>query len=190
MMNKVSRNPIAGILAGAAMLALLGTMTLPAQSTDAKAKAAEAQPRPRAARLADRLGISPEQRKKIEEFRAARLKERQAFRTEMDKMRQEFRALREDPKADPAKVNGLIDRMYRLRADRTKEALRDRSSLRGILTPEQLGKIRGLRGMAGERMGRMGLAGRGRLGRLAERWARRHPRLWHRWQTRRLDRKF
>src|SRR5512135_663099 len=168
-MKTTKKNLITGIVAGAVMVALMGSLALVAQSTDTKATAQEQQARPRAGRMAERLGLTPEQQKKLEEFRAARLTERQAFRSEMDKMRQEFRALRGDPKADPAKINGMIDRMYRLRADRAKEAVRDRSALKSIFTPEQLEKMKDLRGMARERLGN---ARHGRLGRLAERWGR------------------
>ncbi|MBC7364388.1 MAG: periplasmic heavy metal sensor, partial [Candidatus Aminicenantes bacterium] len=50
--------------------------------------------------LKDALQLTPEQEKKLEEFRKARLKEARDFQEKMRNLREEFRKLAKDPKAD------------------------------------------------------------------------------------------
>jgi len=107
------------------------------------------------------LGLTPEQQKSLEEFRTARREEGRAFREEMMKMRGEMRELAKDPKANEAKINGLIDRMAVRGAERAKMAFKNRAQMEKIFTPEQLEKLSAFRG---RRMGRAGLAGPGRMG--------------------------
>ncbi|MGQ9802102.1 MAG: Spy/CpxP family protein refolding chaperone [Candidatus Saccharicenans sp.] len=91
--------------------------------------------------LKDALQITPEQEKKLEEFRKARLEEAKAHREKMTKLRQEFRTLMTDPKADEKKVNSLIDEMAKLRAERMKAMFKNRKEWEKILTPKQLQKL-------------------------------------------------
>lgn len=91
--------------------------------------------------LKDALQLTPEQEKKLEEFRQARLEEAKAHRDKMTRLRQEFRKLMEDPKVDEKKVNSLIDEMAKLRAERMKTILKNRKEWEKILTPEQLKKL-------------------------------------------------
>jgi len=107
------------------------------------------------------LGLSPEQEKALETFRKARMDENRAFRDEMQKMRGEMRELAKDPKAGEAKINGLIDKTARLRAERAKAAFKHRGEVEKIFTPEQIEKMRAFRGRL---MDRPGMAGRGRMG--------------------------
>jgi Spy/CpxP family protein refolding chaperone len=111
--------------------------------------------------IKDLLNVTPEQEKKIQEFRQARQKDRQAFRDEMTRMRGEMRDLMKDTKANAAKIDGLIDGMSKLRADREKIAVRTRGEWEKLFTPEQLEKMKKYRGAF---MGRQGLAERGRFG--------------------------
>ena len=53
-----------------------------------------------------------------------------------------MQALRKDDKADPNKVNGLIDQMFKLQADRAKAQYKNRKDVEKIFTPEQLQKIK------------------------------------------------
>ena len=116
--------------------------------------------------LKDALQLTPEQEKKLEEFRQARLEEAKAHREKMTKLRQEFRKLMQDPKADEKKVNSLIDEMAKLRAERMKAMFKNRKEWEKILTPEQLKKLEEYRKdfqlrrelLTGPR-GRMGLRG-------------------------------
>ncbi|MCX8161224.1 MAG: Spy/CpxP family protein refolding chaperone [Candidatus Saccharicenans sp.] len=91
--------------------------------------------------LKDALQLTPEQEKKLEEFRKARLEEARAHREKMARLRDEFRKLVEDPKADEKKIDSLIDEMSKLRAERMKAMFRNRKEWEKILTPEQLQKL-------------------------------------------------
>ncbi len=91
--------------------------------------------------LKDVLQLTPEQEKKLEEFRKARLEEAKAHQEKMTRLRQEFRKLMEDPRADEKKVNSLIDEMSKLRAERMKAMFKNRKEWEKILTPEQLKKL-------------------------------------------------
>ncbi|MGB9907059.1 MAG: Spy/CpxP family protein refolding chaperone [Candidatus Saccharicenans sp.] len=91
--------------------------------------------------LKDVLHLTPEQEKKLEEFRQARLAEAKAHQEKMAQLRQEFRKLMQDPKADEKKVNSLIDEMAKLRAERMKAMFKNRKEWEKILTPEQLKKL-------------------------------------------------
>ncbi|MGB9835635.1 MAG: Spy/CpxP family protein refolding chaperone [Candidatus Saccharicenans sp.] len=91
--------------------------------------------------LKDALQLTPEQEKKLEEFRKARLEEAKAFQEKMLKMRQEFRKLMTDPKADQKKLESMIDEMAKMRAERMKTFIKNREEWRKIFTPEQLKKL-------------------------------------------------
>jgi len=168
-----------------------------AQDSQAPARAAQAP----AERLSPRqaLGLTPDQEKALEAFRQARREESRAFRDEMAKVRQEMRGLAEDPQANRAKMEALIDRTSKLRADREKSALRAGVERGKIFTPEQLQKLKAWRGRLADRaglargrggaaFGPMGFRGPGRIGgqrlapgRMARLRALRHRALW-RWR--------
>lgn len=107
------------------------------------------------------LGLTSDQEKAIEEFRKARMVESQAFREEMMKLRGEMRELAQDPKTNEAKIDALIDRSAKFRAERAKTAFKNRGKMEKIFTPEQLEKMKAFRGRL---MDRPGLAGLGRMG--------------------------
>lgn len=150
-------------LAGLMILGMLGGVFLAAQEKPApaqapRAKAAPAGPGQRGPmpleRMKNALGLTDEQVAKLQEHRKAQQDAQQAFRGQMQKLRDELAALRKDPKADTNKVNGLIDQIAKLGADRAKKGFQDRSALAKILTPEQLTKLQGFRGQGmGMRMG-------------------------------------
>lgn len=104
------------------------------------------------------LGLTPDQEKAIGEFRKARMEENRAFREEMRKSREEMRGLAQDPKADQKKIDGLIDKQAKLRADRAKAGFRNRAAFEKMFTPEQLEKMKAFRARF---EGRPGPAGRG-----------------------------
>jgi Spy/CpxP family protein refolding chaperone len=105
------------------------------------------QPRSHMRMLArDLFDITPEQEKQLEEFRKARMEEARAFREQISKMRGELREMRKDAKANEAKIGDLIDRMYKLRADRAKSAVRSRAEREKVFTPAQLEKMKKYRG--------------------------------------------
>jgi Spy/CpxP family protein refolding chaperone len=174
MIKKLTkRTPVfVAAIAAAAVMAL--ALFAAAQAPQAPAR------HPRLARAAADLGLTADQVKALEAFRKARTEERQALRQGMDKLRTEMRELARDPKADRARLDELIDRRAKLRADHEKSALRTRAERDKIFTPEQRAKIDAFRSA---RQGRAGIAARGRL---AERrafrsgWARGWRQGWRR----------
>jgi Spy/CpxP family protein refolding chaperone len=157
-MKKTRSRTIVHLMAALFLAAVL----VPAFATAQEAQAPQTGKRP-AAKMGPRedLGLTPEQQKSLEEFRKARMEKGQAFREEMMTMRGEMRELAKDPKANEAKINGLIDKMAQVGAERAKTAFKDRAQLEKIFTPEQLEKLKAFRSRL---MGRAGLAGPGRMG--------------------------
>ncbi|MGB8952282.1 MAG: Spy/CpxP family protein refolding chaperone [Candidatus Aminicenantales bacterium] len=107
-------------------------------------KAPKPAPKDRVA-LKEYLQLSPEQEAKLAEFRKVRAEERNAAREQMAKIRSELRTLLRDSKADQSKVDGLIDQLSQLQANRFKTMLQHRKEWEKILTPEQLDKLKDLR---------------------------------------------
>lgn len=194
-MIKSRKNRMLTALAAACLVAVL-LWPGPVSGQQASQDKPQPQERSRLRDMAkDLFSITPEQEKKIQEFREARMKDHQAFRDQMAKVREEMRTLMKDPKANEAKIDGLIDRMARLGADRAKAAFRDRGQWEKIFTPEQLEKMKrhrwdfaGWLGFGRPAMGRF--MGRGgmwmsppgwgeRMGRPGRFW-RRHP-FWRYW---------
>jgi len=119
---------------------------------------------PRAMLVKDILDLTPEQEAKLKELREARIKERKAFQEQIMKLEGELREAMKDPKADPKKVDGLIDEVSKLKADRMKSGFRNRKEAEKIFTPEQLAKIKDYKEAFGDRgpfMGRGGIDRRG-----------------------------
>jgi len=110
------------------------------------------------ANLKDFLKLTPEQEAKLKDFETVRQGEMKAFREQMEKLHGELNPLLKDPKADQNKINGLIDQISKLNADRMKKGLANRNPLQKILTQEQLDKLNQARG----RMMRQGMMMRGR----------------------------
>jgi Spy/CpxP family protein refolding chaperone len=153
-----------GIAAAAALAAVLASPQVMAQEpppADRPGQARIERPRP----LAD-LGLTPEQEKALQDLRKARLEESRAFRDEMAKLRDEMRGLAEDPDANRARIESLIDKRAGLLAAREKSALRARSARNKIFTPEQLEKLKTFRPRAGfrARLAGRGVRGPARLG--------------------------
>ncbi len=99
------------------------------------------------ARAKEALKLTPEQETKLKEFHKARQAENKSFAEQMKKYRSDLQALRKDDKADPNKVNGLIDQMFKLQADRAKAQFKNRKDMEKIFTPEQLQKLKNGRSM-------------------------------------------
>lgn len=90
----------------------------------------------------DILDITPEQQEKIEAFRKARNDANTAFRDLMAGIRGELRELMKAPATNEAAIGGLIDKMYKLQADRAKEAFETHREWQSIFTSEQLEKMK------------------------------------------------
>jgi len=114
------------------------------------------------------LQLTPEQEAKIKDMQKARQEEQKAFREQMQKLRGELAPLLKEPKADQNKINGLVDQIAKLGADRTKKVLANRNPMQKILTPEQLEKMKNapMRGRGGFMGGMPGMGqgmGQGRM---------------------------
>jgi len=94
------------------------------------------------ARLQNFLNLTPEQVQKFKDFQKARQDEQKSFRDQMQKLRGDLRPMLKDEKADKGKINGLIDQIAKLGADRTKQVLGNRGGIQKILTPEQVDKLK------------------------------------------------
>lgn len=94
------------------------------------------------AHMKEFLQLTPEQEAKIKDMQKARQEDQKAFREQMQKLRGELAPLLKDPKADQNKINGLVDQIAKLGAERTKKVLANRSPMQKILTPEQLEKLK------------------------------------------------
>jgi Spy/CpxP family protein refolding chaperone len=121
-------------------------------------------------RMKNWLDLTPEQETKLKDFQKARQEEQKAFRDQMGKLQGELTPLLKDAKADQNKVNGLIDQMFKLRADQFKKSLKNGNDREKIFTPEQLEKMKNARGgmnrmmmLRGRGMGPMGPMGQGRF---------------------------
>ena len=160
-MNTTTFQHLAGTTAVILTLALIPAFAA-AQDSRGPAQADQAQAERMGPRQA--LGLTPDQEKALEGFRKARREDSRAFRDEMAKVREEMRGLAKDPQANRAKIEALIDRTSKLRADREKGALRARLEREKIFTPEQLGKIKAWRGRLADRAGLARMRGRAAFG--------------------------
>jgi len=87
------------------------------------------------------LDLTAEQQTKLEAMRKTHQAQSQALQDEMKKLRDEFRSLRDDPKADPKKVDALVDQMAKVQADQMKAGIRNRRDFESMLTPDQRAKM-------------------------------------------------
>jgi Spy/CpxP family protein refolding chaperone len=80
-------------------------------------------------RLKNWLNLTPEQVTKLQDFRKANQDGQKAFRDQMTKLRQELGPLMKDAKSDRNKINGLVDQVAKLAADRMKRGIQNARSL-------------------------------------------------------------
>ncbi len=151
------------MIVGAAAFAFAAAWLIPSLAAAQEAKAAPPAANERPGRMLAReaLDLTPDQEKALAEFRKARTGERRAYRDEMSETREEIRGLAADPEANRAKIEALIDRASRLRAEHEKAAFRHRVDRDKIFTPDQRDKMKAFRESLATRRG---IAGRGALG--------------------------
>jgi Spy/CpxP family protein refolding chaperone len=151
------------MIVGAAAFAFAAALLVPSLAAAQEAKAAPPAAYERPGRMLAReaLDLTPDQEKALAEFRKARTGERRAYRDEMSGTREEMRGLAADPEANRAKIEALIDRASRLRAEHEKAAFRHRADRDKIFTPDQREKMKAFRESLATRRG---FAGRGTLG--------------------------
>lgn len=87
------------------------------------------------------LGLTSEQKSKIEALRKTHQEEMKALRDKLMDLQKQLREARQDPKADPKKIEGLIDEIFKIRASQMKARLRHQSEIEKILTKEQKEKL-------------------------------------------------
>ncbi len=152
------------MIAGAAVLAFAAALLFPALAAAQGQRTAPPPRDERPARMTAReaLDLTPEQEKALEGFRKARADEAKAYRDEMSKLAAERRELAKDPMANQAKLDALIDKTWKMRAEREKATFRNRLEMDKIFTPEQREKMKGVRQRLADRPG---LAGRMPMGR-------------------------
>jgi Spy/CpxP family protein refolding chaperone len=167
-MRTMVRRALVGVSAAVVLAAWIFPILAAAQAPQAAPQAIRERPGRMPARGA--LDLTPEQEKALAEFRKAREAERASFRDELAKLGTEMRELAKDPKANQSKMDALIDRTAKLRAEGQKAALRNRIERDKIFTPEQLERFKALRERLAVRPGRIG---RGRMA--VGRWDFRRP---------------
>ncbi|UCE22613.1 MAG: Spy/CpxP family protein refolding chaperone [Candidatus Aminicenantes bacterium] len=107
----------------------------------------------------DFLGLTPEQKAKLEEFRKSGREKRRAYFDEMRKVRLEMREMIKDAEANEKEILKLYDQMARLLAEQFRNSLQRSKEFKKILTPEQLEKLKS----AKKRMSRRGHRQRSRF---------------------------
>lgn len=131
----------------------------------------------------DFLGLTPEQKTKLEEFRKLGREKNRTYLEEIRKVRNEMREMMMDPEANEKEVLKLYDQMAKLRAEQFRYSLQRNKEFKKIFTPEQLEKLESVKKKIRRRgyfrrgrfMGPRGFAGRGnfsREGRMNRFWRR------------------
>lgn len=117
-------------------------------------------------------GLSDAQKKTMQELRLQHRKELVPLRSDLELLEIDLKSALTAENVDLTRINGLVDKIARARAEIEKKQIALRFKLRDQLTPEQR-KIWDQRsGWRGERLGRHGMEGRApRMGRGAERLA-------------------
>jgi len=103
------------------------------------------------------LGLTSEQKSKIEALRKSHQEEMKGLRDKLMELQKQLRETRQDPKADPKKIEGLIDEIFKLRASQMKARIKFQGEVDKVLTKEQKDKLvqareRVVRFMVGRRM--------------------------------------
>ncbi len=146
----------------------------------------------------DFLGMTPEQKARLEEFRKSRREKSRAYREEMRKVRLGMREMMKDAETNEKEILKLYDQMAKLRAEQFRHSLQRNKEFKKILTPEQLEKLENAKKrmsrrrnlQRGQFRGERGFARRGnfsRRGRMHPSWSRGarlrgHPFMFRRWR--------
>lgn len=93
----------------------------------------------------DFLGLTPEQKARLEEFRKSGREKNRAYHEEMRRVRIEMREMMKDAEANEKEILKLYDQMARFRAEQFRHSLQRSKEFKEILTPEQLEKLESTR---------------------------------------------
>src|SRR6267378_4154212 len=163
-MKSLNRMLIVGVLAGAAMLA---TLAAHAQTPPDPADPPRAdQPRPGGdmhrmgpGGMMERLKLTDEQKKKVEDIRYTHQKRAITQRAELESAQLDLGRLMRADTPDARAINAQIDKVSQLRAGLQKEHVAGMLETRGVLTPDQLKEWRTMRGGMGWGRGMHGMQG-------------------------------
>lgn len=89
----------------------------------------------------DILGLTPEQKTKLEELKKLEREKQKAHFESMRKVQLEMRKMMRDPESNEEAILKLYDQMSALRTEQFKNSLLRRKEYRKILTPEQIEKL-------------------------------------------------
>jgi protein CpxP len=92
--------------------------------------------------MAERLGLSAEQKGKVKEIFEKNRKEAQPLRKELMTAKRELRGLAMAEKSDEAAIRAQAAKLAGIEADMAIHRAGVSGQIRAILTPEQLGKFR------------------------------------------------
>ncbi len=87
------------------------------------------------------LGLTADQKSKIESLRQTHQKEMQGLWDKLAELQKQLREARQDPKADPKKIDSLIDEIFKLRAAQMKARIKHQAEIEKVLTKEQKDKL-------------------------------------------------
>jgi Spy/CpxP family protein refolding chaperone len=112
--------------------------------------------------MGDRLGLTDEQRKRIEDIRFNHRKKAITIRAEVESARLELGRLLHADAPDSRAIDNQIDRLAQLRAGLAKDRVAGMLEMRTVLTPEQRKEWREMRrGMRGWGLHEPGMEGSG-----------------------------
>jgi Spy/CpxP family protein refolding chaperone len=111
--------------------------------------------------MGDELGLTDDQRDKIESLMTDHKLTQIDRRAAMQKAKVQLHVLMRDDDASESAVLKQIDKLSDLRADMQKSKYTHRKSIHSVLTAEQLDKVKKLKKSHGKRGGKFGQAGRG-----------------------------
>lgn len=130
---------------------LLAALPLLAQSPAAPAPGPSVMDHPRAQRLAEALGLSPEQQAKLEAIRAQHAAALKADREAVQAQGRQLHGAMQDPAASEAQLRQAFDKMNEARFKALLDRRALRQEMRAVLTPDQQAKADALKAEFRER---------------------------------------
>lgn len=135
---------------------LLAALPLLSQAPAAPAPGPSAADHPRTQRLAEALGLSPEQQAKLEAIRAQHTAALKADREALQAEGRQLHGAMQDPAASETQLRQAFDRMNEARFKALMDRRALRQEMRAVLTPDQQAKADALKArFREERLARM-----------------------------------
>ena len=130
---------------------LLAALPLLSQAPAAPSPSTSPAHPPRGQRLAEALGLSPEQQAKLEALRAQHAAALKADREALQAQGRQLRGAMQDPSASEAQLRQAFDRMNEARFKALLDRRALRQEMRAVLTPDQQAKADALKAEFRER---------------------------------------